>query len=533
MIGPAEVAVKLGPLLFLAHVYLNGPKRYTLPLALRSFLDPAGLTDRGCIRYVLLERRYDGLQGMKGNYMKSGNYDRRDGLIIAYIGGGSRGWAWKLMSDLAAEERLSGTVRLYDIDRPAAEANARIGNRLASRPDVPGKWRYEVAADLGSALDGVDFVVASILPGSFQDMASDVHAPEEYGIFQSVGDTTGPGGLVRALRTIPQYVEIGRAIREHCPGAWVINYTNPMALCVRTLYETFPAVKAIGCCHEVFGTRKLLAAVAREELGARQGEPGPAATMADIEVNVLGINHFTWLNRASFRGEDLFPHYRSFIEKHPAGFELGGEGSWKTDWFSSAELVKFDLFKRYGLIAAAGDRHLAEFMPPWYLRDRDAPATWKFTLTPVSWRIENAAQLRAKSQRLASGEEAFTLERSGEEGVAIMKALLGLGSFVTNANLPNRGQVEGLPAGSIVETNALFSRDSARPLLAGRLPHPIEGMMARHVANHETILRAAVSGEARAALPAFMNDPLMTAAPADAERLFERMLAATGLVSGR
>lgn len=453
--------------------------------------------------------------------MKREDFDRRDGLTIAYIGGGSRGWAWKLMSDLASEPRLSGVVRLYDIERAAAEANALVGNGLAPRPDVPGKWRYEVAPSLGAALDGAEFVVASILPGSFVDMASDVHAPEEYGILQSVGDTSGPGGLMRALRTIPQYLEIARAIREHCPGAWVINYTNPMALCVRTLYEAFPAVKAIGCCHEVFGTRKLLAAVAREELAL--GE----AAMGDIEVNVLGINHFTWMDRASFKGVDLLPAYASFIAKHPAGFEEGGEGTWKKDWFSSAELVKFDLFKRYGLIAAAGDRHLSEFMPPWYLRDRETVEALKFTLTPVSWRIENAQALREKSARLASGREPFVLERSGEEGVAIMKALLGLGSFVTNANLPNRGQIEGLPAGAVVETNAFFSRDSARPVVAGRLPPPIEGMVARHVANHETILRAAVSGEARAALPAFMNDPLMTLAPREAERLFEKMIANT------
>jgi alpha-galactosidase len=453
--------------------------------------------------------------------MKDDNFDRRDGLTIAYIGGGSRGWAWKLMSDLAAEARISGKVKLYDIERPAAEANAIIGNGLASRSDVIGKWKYEVSASLGAALDGADFVVASILPGSFEDMASDVHAPERLGIFQTVGDTTGPGGVLRALRTLPQYVEIAKAIKEHCPDAWVINYTNPMALCVRTLYEVFPGIKAIGCCHEVFGTRKLLAAVAREQLGAKDAE------MADIEVNVLGINHFTWLDRASYRGKDLFPAYASFIAAHPEGREEKGADHWKGDTFSSAELVKFDLFKRFGLIAAAGDRHLSEFMPPWYLRDKETIASWKISVTPVSWRIENAKKLREKSAALVAGKEPFVLESSGEEGVAIMKALLGLGSFLTNTNLPNRGQIAGLPLGSVVETNAFFSRDSVRPVVAGRLPPQIEGMVARHIANHETTLRAAISGDARAALPAFLNDPLMTATPADAEKLFGEMLANT------
>lgn len=455
------------------------------------------------------------------------DFDRRDGLKIAYIGGGSRGWAWKLMSDLAAESRISGTVCLYDIEAEAAQANAKIGNGLSGRADVVGEWRYEVAPTLRAALEGADFVIASILPGSFEDMASDVHAPEAFGVYQSVGDTTGPGGLFRALRTVPQYATLARAIRDYCPSAWVINYTNPMALCVRTLYETFPQIKAVGCCHEVFGTRKLLAAVARAELGAVD------AAMADIEVNVLGVNHFTWLDRASYRGKDLFPAYRSFIAKHPEGYEEKGSGSWSKDTFSYAELVKFDLFKRFGLIAAAGDRHLAEFMPPWYLKDKETIASWKFSITPVSWRIENGKALRAKSARLASGQESFVLERSGEEGVRIMKALLGLGSFVSNTNLPNRGQIAGLPLGAVVETNAFFSRDSVTPLVAGRLPPPIEGMVGRHAASQATILAAALGDDPKAALPAFMTDPLMSASPRDAERLFDAMLANTSAAIAR
>jgi alpha-galactosidase/6-phospho-beta-glucosidase family protein len=457
-------------------------------------------------------------------------------LVIAYIGGGSRGWAWTLMSDLAMEGSLCGAVRLYDIDRQAAETNARIGNALLSRSDVVGKWRYEVADDLESALRGANFVIASILPGTFAEMASDVHAPERYGVYQSVGDTTGPGGLVRALRTIPMYEVIARAIRDCCPGAWVINYTNPMALCVRTLYEVFPGIKAIGCCHEVFGTRKLLAAMVRERLGAaeapgvRSAVPGAGgATMEDIEVNVLGVNHFTWLDRASYGTVDLFPHYAAFVEEH---FESGYEGvegqSWLNSYFASCERVKFDLFRRYGLIAAAGDRHLAEFMPArMYLRDPATVRSWKFTLTPVSWRIENAESLKQKAARYASGKENFELKHSGEEGVKLIKALCGLGSFVTNVNLPNRGQIDGLPEGSVVETNALFARDSVRPIHAGRLPSQVGQLVAPHAIAQETILRAAMARDAWAAFPAFLNDPLMTAPPRDAEALYGQMLRAT------
>ena len=181
-------------------------------------------------------------------------------LNIAYIGGGSRGWAWTFMTDLSMDDSLSGTIRLYDIDEEAAKHNEIIGNHLTERPDTIGKWNYTTCKTIGDALTGADFVVISILPGTFDEMESDVHLPERLGIYQSVGDTAGPGGIIRSLRTLPMFVDIANAIKEYCPKAWVINYTNPMTLCVKVLYHTFPEIKAFGCCHEVFGTQKVLTA---------------------------------------------------------------------------------------------------------------------------------------------------------------------------------------------------------------------------------------------------------------------------------
>ena len=180
-------------------------------------------------------------------------------IKITYIGGGSRGWAWRLMSDLAMEGAISGEIKLYDIDQEASKSNEIIGNKLSQRSDVVGKWHYRAVDTLKEALEGSDFIIISILPGTFEEMASDVHTPENYKIYQSVGDTCGPGGVIRALRTIPMYVEIAENIKAYAPDAWVINYTNPMTLCMKTLYTVFPKIKAFGCCHEVFGTQKLLA----------------------------------------------------------------------------------------------------------------------------------------------------------------------------------------------------------------------------------------------------------------------------------
>lgn len=169
------------------------------------------------------------------------------------------------MSDLAVEDQMSGIVTLYDIDQEAAENNVLIGNALQEEGKSKS-FKYRACNSLKESLENADFVVISILPGTFDEMESDVHFPEKYGIYQSVGDTTGPGGIFRALRTLPMYVEIANAIKETAPDAWVINYTNPMGACVRILYEVFPKIKAFGCCHEVFGTQELLARLAEKDL---------------------------------------------------------------------------------------------------------------------------------------------------------------------------------------------------------------------------------------------------------------------------
>lgn len=433
------------------------------------------------------------------------NGNKMEDLQIAYIGGGSRGWAWTFMTDLCMEDAISGTIRLYDIDEAAARANETIGNHLKTRPDVIGKWDYRVYTSLQEVLAGADFVVISIMPKTFEEMAVDVHMPERLGIYQSVGDTAGPGGMMRALRTIPMFVEIAEAVKQYASKAWVINYTNPMSLCIKTLYHVFPEIKAFGCCHEVFGTQKVLAGIAEKELGITGIE------RKDIHVNVMGINHFTWFDYASYKGIDLFPIYRDYIEKHfEEGFEEPDK-NWMNSTFACAHRVKMDLFRRYGLIAAAGDRHLAEFMPGnEYLKDPETVASWKFGLTTVEWRKQDLVKRLERSAKLVSGEEEMELKPSGEEGILLIKALCGLERVVSNVNIPNTNrQISNLPPDAIVETNALFERDAIRPITVGKLPDNIRELILPHVENHERILQAALTGETELVVEAFLSDPLV------------------------
>lgn len=452
--------------------------------------------------------------------MKYANGKAED-VKIAYIGGGSRGWAWKFMSDLAVCEDMSGSVYLYDIDFEAAEHNEIIGNKFNDAEGAVAKWNYYASKTPKEALTGADFVIISILPGTFDEMESDVHAPEKYGIYQPVGDTSGPGGLIRAMRTVPMYEEIAEYIKEYAPEAWVINYTNPMTLCVKTLYRVFPEIKAFGCCHEVFGTQEFLAKMVKDELGEK-------AQRHEIKVNPVSVNHFTWLTEARYKNIDLFPYYEKFCEKHKDGYmdeETVKRLNSPEPWFFTNNKLKMELFRKYGYIAAAGDRHLAEFMPgKWYLESPERAKEMGFYLTPVSYRKKQLVERLKKSERLRSGEEPVKLEPSGEEGVQQMRALLGLCELCTNVNIPNVGQLPNLPLGAVVETNAIFRSGTVTPVMAGNVPESIHPLVSRICTQQENISAAIAKRDLNALFTAFVNDPLVTCSMKDAEKLFWEMI---------
>lgn len=404
-------------------------------------------------------------------------------LRIAYLGGGSRLWARSLMSDLALEEKLEGTVVLYDIDQAAAIRNQRLGTLLMQLPEAKGRFAFQVANTLESALEGADFVLISILPGTFDDMEKYVHGTEPYGVFQTVGDTAGVAGLFRSLIMMPHFERFAKAIERVCPDAWVLNFTNPMTMCVQTLYHVFPKIKALGNCHEVFFVQKILARAYREATGKE-------IFFKDVQINVQGINHFTWINRATVGDVDLMPLYRDFAKKY-RHVGLSGEDWIHVGPFGSGEKVKLDLFLKTGVVAAAGDRHLVEFLPheP-YLRDQESIRDWRFFLTPVSLRKQIMKNGDESAKRIIAGEESVRITPSGEEGLAQIRALCGLETLLTNVNLPNVGQIANLKKGHVVETNALFRRDSVEPVYAGRMPAKPRKWTLPHLEIHKRLLEA-------------------------------------------
>lgn len=425
-------------------------------------------------------------------------------IKIAYLGGGSKLWARSFMQDLALAQGIRGEVSLYDIDREAALRNQAIARRIHEKKEATAQFTYIVADSLEESLTGADFVLISILPGTFAQMRSDVHEPEKYGIYQTVGDTVGPGGVLRAMRTVPIYEGFARAIKECCPDAWVLNLTNPMSACVKALYDTFPGIKAFGCCHEVFHAQDFLCCVLKEQLGIE-------ATRKEIYTDASGVNHFTWITEASYQGNDLLSLLPDFMDKYfeSGYYERGSHDAWKTDPFAYGNRVKMALFQRYGALAAAGDRHLVEFCNNrWFLENPEMIAHWHCQLTTVDFREANQAKQIADSIAMAKGEMEVPLAPSGEELVELIRAILGLTTVVSNVNMPNRGQMPGLPEGTIVETNCVFTNGFVKPVTARELPAGALALVQRNAANIDLTCEGIRERNLQKILAAFMNQSL-------------------------
>lgn len=426
-------------------------------------------------------------------------------IKIAYIGGGSKMWARVFMNDLALSNDLSGEINLYDIDYEASLRNQIIGNKISKMPNT-SKWNYIVSSTIDDALKEADFVILSILPGTFKEMESDVHEPNKYDIFQTVGDTVGPGGVLRAMRTVPMYEFFAKKIKEICPNAWVINFTNPMTICVHTLYDVFPEIKAFGCCHEVFHAQEFLAMVVKEELNLKT-----RPSRKEILVDVAGINHFTWFTHATYNDKEILPLITNFAKKHfKEGIYEGDDPyKFKYDTYAYGNKVKMDLYNRYGALPAAGDRHLVEFLNNnWYLKDESTIKDWAISITPVKSRIIDMEQKIKDSILMANGQKEITIKKSSEEAVEIIKALLGLKDLTTNVNYPNYGQIKNLPIGSIVESNCKFKYNEIELINSTPLPTDVNNLVMRNSNNIITTYEGIKERNLKTIFNAFINQPL-------------------------
>jgi len=476
-------------------------------------------------------------------------------MKITYIGGGSKGWAHHYFSDLLLQDKLNGELALYDINLKKAENNVRFFDKLkrVNKDQIKSEWTAKVYPTIEEALKGCDFVVISILPGTFDNMQWDVHYAERYGVQQTVGDTVGAGGYSRALRTIPAMRYFGYKIQEICPDAYVINYTNPLTMSIYALNMAYPGIKAFGCCHEVFGTQKLLASVfdlynklddqgkslfiagKYKDVSVRLNNPLLAVAKSerktnrqDIDVDVAGINHFTWITRAEAFGQDLFPIYRGYAEMI---MERNRQPFYKKmplvkRWVNNTQFVKLSLFLKYGKIAAAGDRHLVEFMPDVWLYNKKKYRENGFVKTYV-WerkvREFNKGVAQWYNLHLATK---IRLKASGEEGVLQMTALQGLMDLKTNVNMPNTGTMSGVPEGFVVESNARFSKTGIEPIPVQAMGGEIGERIMTHAQNQRSFVKAYFNRDIEGLFAAFANDySVAHLSKEEKRRLFEELIA--------
>lgn len=434
---------------------------------------------------------------------------------VCIIGGGSRLWAIQFLKDLTLQDKVRAHVALYDIDKEAAFSNERVASEIFRINGKEKQLSVSVADSLPEGLLDADFVIIAIEPGAIEIRQADLEEPEAVGILQTVGDTTGPGGLMRARRALPLFFDFAREIERYCPSAWVINYTNPMTLCTAALYKAFPRIKALGCCHEVFHTQTYLA-----EFFARKKEIA-APDRREIDIDVSGLNHFTFVTKALYKGEDIIPSlsgYASDPDAFPDLTEKARERVREGKWFDSDHLAALLFLRDFGTLGAAGDRHLAEFVPFFLTSDENI---WRygFVRTPYSYRKEEAIRKRNK---VYTAEELIA-KASDEEGVDILLSLAGERTLKTNVNIPNNGQVRYLGEGHIVESNGYISADSIVPIVSADPSIAIQGLV-RRVENVQDIALEAIWREDKDLLfQAFMLDPLMSLDAGRAEELFERM----------
>lgn len=445
-------------------------------------------------------------------------------LSIAYIGGGSRQWAPNLIQDLAISS-LSGEVRLYDAVPDSAERNARFGTWVQDQTESEAKWEYDACTTLEETLTGADIVILSTQYNPADVFVKDLDIPKSYGIYGAVSATIGPGGIFRAMRTIPLYREFARAIERYCPDAWVFNYTNPVHFVTRALYDEYPDINAIGLCHEVLGTRHRLAHYAREHLGMDVGR-------SDVWVNVKGINHFTWVDAARCGGVDIWPLLQELAESDDARQrftedDLADESVFVDNW-----QVTWELFRRFDILPAAGDRHLVEYAT-WFLQGgQETLNRWGVKRTGSDYRAKHWTPAESDQttdvEAWMTGEKEFSLTESNETFVDIVNALTGVtDSYLTNVNLPNDGQVSDLPSDVAVETNARVGEGIVTAQSAGGFPAPVRGLVRGHVDTIETIIAASRTGDLELALQGFLLDQqVRTLDPDNAVRLFEDLITA-------
>ena len=401
-------------------------------------------------------------------------------LKFVFIGAGSSVFTLSLVGDILNEDSiLGGELALVDIDeKRLMETEDAIKQLL----EYTGRdFSVESYTDYKKALPGTDFVFMTIATGGYGRWKKDVEICTKYGVLQSVGDTIGPGGIIRALRTIPVILEIAGEMEKVCPDAWIINYANPEgAVCLAL--QKYSKIRNFGLCH---GTPNTAAWLAEKVFGVDKGR---------FAYRAAGINHFTWFLEMEIDGEDVYPQLRQ---------KLAESG------MDKEEPISAELFDIYGCYPAPGDRHVGEFVP-YYLKNdvlQEKDYTWKNNDFVVvdGWRAEKQELL--ENIRLNGKGFEKLLEGSGETATHFIRSLRTGEPAVEMVNVINRGYIDNV-SDIIVELPTYIDQFGLHPQKIGRLPDAIAAQCDRLRREYVLLVDAAVSRDYKKARQAMFLDPL-------------------------
>lgn len=421
---------------------------------------------------------------------------------LVLIGGGSYGWTYKFITDIACLPELHGMhIVLHDINKNSLDIVLPLCRKISDL--LHAELELESNTYLEKALPGADFVGLTISTGGDAANALDHEIPAKYGIYQTVGDTVGPGGWSRALRNIPVVVDIVRKVEKYAPDAWFMNYSNPMTVLTRVIQKT-SKIKSVGLCHELQGLQLHLAAF----LGLDDWEN-------DIKVKMAGINHLIWILDMDIKGRDGLEILKEYYHEHPLldyvvknkiPRELTESGG-----VDFGQHVKFNFLERTGYLPAAGDSHTVEFFSH-FLRNEESIAGWKLETGGRGYTFAHTRGVEARKKKaleLLKGDKPLYLGHSHEHASRIILALFGGHPLVTPVNLANIGQIKNLPDDVVVETQAYVDQLGIHPLPVGKIPDIIVQYLMRHIPVQEMIVEAGMKGDKKLAIQALACDPLV------------------------
>lgn len=420
-------------------------------------------------------------------------------------------WMPTFLRDIAVTQDLAGSkVFLDDINPEALKLTTSLGQKIVK--DTGANISIQAAQDKEEALDGADFVILTISTGGLETMRNDIEIPKKYGIYQPVGDTCGPGGISRALRNIPVVVEIAKIMETMCPDAYLMNYTNPLSTLTRAV-RSETKIKSIGFCHELFGTMDLLKRIFDVEDESR------------FDLEVFGVNHLPWIVSLQLDGKDAFPRLNGFIEEHKC---FGGDEKLSDPTqavFYGDNSVKFKLFKAFGALPAAGDRHVCEFFP-YFLTEKSRWAeAYGVKLTPIEYRYRWLENDKKRIENMLAGREMTNMTRSREAAASFISAMANSRNEKHIVNIPNELTIQGMPFDAILELFGYVSGRGVEGVPISQSPAAVMEILNYHIMIHELTVLAAVTGDRKIALQAFMLDPLMREFD-DVEKMMNELLEA-------